>query len=177
MPWYGSHSYLNEYIRERHCRKIMEIGVYNGENAVSMVETAIQIFPPQEVEYYGFDFFSYYGSSEIGRKLEKMGCKFRLFVGNTLDTLPEAVKTLPEMDLIFIDGGKSFKVAESDWRYSRLLMHDRTGVFVHNTGFWGVCRMVENISRDKYRVKIFRAQSEGSVALIKKNRIDSACTV
>jgi hypothetical protein len=48
---------------ERHCRKIMEIGVYNGENAVSMVETAIQIFPPQEVEYYGFDFFSYHNSS------------------------------------------------------------------------------------------------------------------
>jgi len=63
MPWYGSHSYLNEYITERHCRKIMEIGVYNSENAVSMVETAIQIFPPQEVEYCGFDFFSYYSSS------------------------------------------------------------------------------------------------------------------
>ena len=41
----------------------MEIWVYSGENAVSMVEIAIQIFPPQEVEYYGFDFFSYYSSS------------------------------------------------------------------------------------------------------------------
>ncbi len=46
MPWYGSHSYLNDYIRERHCRKNMEIEVYDGENAVSMVETAFQIFPP-----------------------------------------------------------------------------------------------------------------------------------
>ncbi len=72
------------------------------------------------------------------------------------------------MDLIFIDGGKSFTVAESDWRNSRLLMHDETGVFVHNAGFSGVRRMVESISRDKYRVKIFHTSSEGSVALIKK---------
>ena len=168
MPWYGLHSYLNEYIKEKRCRKILEIGVYNGENAVSMVEAAIQNVPPQEVEYYGFDFFSHYSPSEIGRKLEKTGCKFRLFEGNTLDTLPVAVKTLPEMDLIFIDGGKSFTVAESDWRNSRLLMHDETGVFVHNAGFSGVRRMVENISRVAFQVKIFRAPSDGLVALIKK---------
>lgn len=172
MPWYGSHSYLNEYIIEKNCRKIMEIGVYDGENAINMVETAIQNVPPKEVEYFGFDFFSYYSSSEVGRKLEKTGCKFRLFKGNTLDTLPEAVRTLPEMDLIFIDGGKSHTVAESDWRNSRFLMHDGTGVFVHNAGFSGVHRMVENIPRDKYQVKMFLAPSEGLVALIQKKRSD-----
>ena len=165
---------MNEYIGENYCRKIMEIGVYDGENAVTMVEAAIQNVPPQEVEYYGFDFFSHYSPGEIGRKLEKTGCIFRLFEGNTLNTLPEAVKALSEMDLIFIDGGKSLAVAESDWRNSRILMHDGTGVFVHNAGFWGVRRMVENISREDYRVQIFRASSEGSVALIKKKRTDSS---
>jgi predicted O-methyltransferase YrrM len=168
MPWYGSHSYLNEYISEKKCKKILEIGVYNGENAKSMVETAIQNVPPQEVEYYGFDFFSYHSSDLVGRKLGKTGCKFRLFEGNTLDTLPEAVKTLPDMDLIFIDGGKSFAVAESDWENSKFLMHDGTGVFVHNVGFSGVRRMVENIPREEFQVKIFHAPSEGSVALIMK---------
>lgn len=164
---------MNEYIGENHCRKIMEIGVYDGENAVTMVEVAIQNVPPQEVEYYGFDFFSHYSANEIVRKLEETGCTFRLFEGNTLETLPEAVKALPEMDLIFIDGGKSFAVAESDWRNSTSLMHDGTGVFVHNAGFWGVRRMVENISREDYQVQIFRAPYEGSVALIKKKRTDS----
>jgi len=172
MPWYGSHLYLTEYISEKNCKKILEIGVYNGENAINMVETAIQNVPPQEVEYFGFDFFSYYSSSEVGRKLEKTGCKFKLYEGNTLETLPKAVKSLPEMDLVFIDGGKSFTVAVSDWENSKFLMHDGTGVFVHNAGFSGVRRMVENIPRDKYQVKIFRAPSEGLVALIKKKRID-----
>jgi predicted O-methyltransferase YrrM len=174
MPWYGSHSYLNEYICEKKCRKILEIGVYNGENAKSMVETATQNVHPQEVEYYGFDFFSYYSSDIIGRKLEKTGCKFRLFAGNTLDTLPEAVKSLPKMDLIFIDGDKSFTVAMSDWENSKFLMHDETGIFIHNTGFYGVRGMVEKISRDEYQVKIFHAPSEGKVALIRKKKFPSA---
>ena len=60
MPWYGSHSYLNEYILENKSQKIMEIGVYNGENAINMIETATKNFPPKEIEYHGFDFFSYY---------------------------------------------------------------------------------------------------------------------
>jgi predicted O-methyltransferase YrrM len=146
----------------------MEIGVYMGDNAVKMVETAIQNFPPNEVEYYGFDFFSYNSSLQVERKLKKTECKYRLFEGNTLDTLPEAVKFLPEMDLIFIDGGKSFTVAKSDWENSKLLMYDKTGVFVHNVDFSGVRNMVANVSRDKFQVELFYMPSEGEVAIIKK---------
>jgi hypothetical protein len=72
------------------------------------------------------------------------------------------------MDLIFIDGGKSYAEVVSDWENSSLLMYDVTGVFVHNVDFSGVRRMVEGVSRDDYRVDIFYAQSEGSVALIRK---------
>lgn len=166
MPWYGSHSYLNEYILEHKCKKLMEIGVYNGDNAVNMIEAATQNYHPYEIEYYGFDFFSYYSHRQVGRKLEETGCRYRLIEGNTMDTLPEAVKTLPSMDLIFIDGGKSYAEAVSDWRNSSLLMHDLTGVFVHNVDFSGVRRMVDGISRDDYLVYVFHSPSEGSVARI-----------
>lgn len=152
----------------------MEIGVYNGENARSMIKAAIQNASPHEVEYYGFDFFSYYSTSRVGRKLDETGCRYRLIEGDTMETLPEAVKTLPEMDLIFIDGGKSYREAKSDWENSSLLMHERTGVFVHNVGFMGVGRMVEGIHRDKYRVETFYAPSEGTVALIRKKRVNVA---
>ncbi len=171
MPWYGSHSYLNEFISENRCRKILEIGVYNGENARSMVETAIQNVPPYEVEYYGFDFFSHISTSRVGRRLDETGCRYRLYKGNTMDTLPEAVKTLPKMDLVFIDGGKSYREAWSDWENSLLLMHGRTGVFVHNVDFRGVGRMIDEIPRNRYEVEIFYATSEGSVAIIKKKLV------
>jgi predicted O-methyltransferase YrrM len=167
MPWYGSHPYLNEYIRKNNCRKILEIGVYTGENAVRMVEAALEnVAVPGEVEYYGFDFFWDSSADRVGRKLEALGCTFELFEGDTLETLPVAAASLPKMDLIFIDGGKSFREAMSDWENSERLLHDGTGVYVHNAGFPGVRRMLDRVSRAKFQVEIFRVSSEGRVALI-----------
>ena len=167
MPWYGSHPYLQEYIREHNCRKILEIGVYTGENAVSMIEAALEIAAdPQEVEYYGFDYFANASAERVRRQLEGLGCTFELFEGDTLDTLPASTASLPKMDLIFIDGGKSLREALSDWENCERLLHDRTGVFVHNADFPGVRRMLAHVSRDTYRVETFRVRSEGRVAFI-----------
>lgn len=146
----------------------MEIGVYNGENAISMIKTAIKNHPANEVEYYGFDFFNYYTTDRIREKLNKLGCKCKLYKGNTIYTVPEAVKSLPLMDSIFIDGGKSYQEAWSDWISSSTLMHLCTGVFVHNVGFSGVGRMIDDISRDRFNVELFYAKYEGKVALIKR---------
>jgi predicted O-methyltransferase YrrM len=145
----------------------MEIGVYNGENAISMIKSAIKNHPANEVEYYGFDFFNYYSTDRIGEKLNKLGCKYKLFKGNTIYSIPESVKSLPIMDLIFIDGGKSYQEALSDWKCSSMLMHQGTGVFVHNVGFSGVGKMIDNILRERFIVELFYAKHEGKVALIK----------
>lgn len=168
MSWYGSHTFLNEYIRNHKCRRIMEIGVLNGDNAKTMVEAALFNVPPEEVEYYGFDFFRGSSYHEVRRKLQETGCKFTLFKGDTVDTFPQAVKTLPHMDVIFIDGGKSYREAKSDWENAKTLMHDGTAVFVHNYDFPGVGRMVDTISRDKYQVKIIRAPFDSDTAFITK---------
>jgi len=167
MPWYGYHPYLNEYIEEKGCRKIMEIGVYDGDNAINMIKAAIKNSPPKDVEYYGFDFFRRYTIDQIAKKLEQTGCNFELFQGNTLDTLPKAVKNLPKMDIIFIDGGKSLQEATNDWESSAKLMHRDTGLFVHNSGFSGVRRMIEGISRENWKVESFNPPGEGSVTYIK----------
>ena len=167
MSWYGLHPYLIEHIKKNNCRRIMEVGVYDGENAVRMVEAALgNVTVPQEVEYYGFDFFANASVERVGRQLGELGCTFKLLKGNTLDTLPGSVALLPKMDLIFIDGGKSFREAVSDWENAERLMHDGTAVYVHNAGFPGVRRMLGQVSREKYQVKIFAAASEGRVALI-----------
>jgi predicted O-methyltransferase YrrM len=148
----------------------MEIGVLNGDNAVTMVEIAMQD-DGEGVEYYGFDFFRGYRLQEVERKLRRTGCKFKLFKGDSAIVLPKVVKTLPEMDLIFIDGGKSYSVAESDWEHSRMVMHGGTAVFIHNSDFSGVRRMVENISRDEYSVELIRVPFEGETTLVKKRTL------
>lgn len=126
---HGWHSFLNEYISENKCKRIMEIGVADGENARSMVEVAIRNFSPKEVKYYGFDLFGDdFRLKQVRQKLKETGCKFEPFKGDSVKTLPEVVKTLPKMDLIFIDGDHSYTTVKSDWENSRSLMHDETSV-------------------------------------------------
>ena len=168
MPWYGSHPYLNEFIRKYMCRRLLEIGVYNGENASNMVLAASKNFPSHEVEYYGFDFFSNYSVNYIERRLKETGCRYKLYKGDTMHTIAEATKTLPKMDMIFIDGGKSYREAKSDWENSSPLMHDRTGVFIHNVDFSGVRRMLCEVTREIYTVEEFYIPAEGLVGRVMK---------
>lgn len=165
---YGSHSFLNEYIRRNKCRKIIEIGVADGENARTMVKVAIRNFSPEEVEYYGFDLFEGNRMEQVRQKLRETRCRFELLKGDSVETLPRAVKTLPKMDLIFIDGGHSYATVKSDWENLRSLMHDETAVFFHNYDFSGVKKMVDNISREEYQVKILHPSSDYDTAFVKK---------
>ena len=168
---YGSHSFLNKYISKNKCRKIMEIGVAYGENARTMVIVAIRNFSPEEVEYYGFDLFGGSDDSrvdQVRQKLKETGCKFKLFKGDSVETLLREVKALPKMDLIFIDGGHSYGTVKSDWENSRSLMHNETAVFFHNYDFSGPKRVVDNISREEYQVKIIHPSSDADTAFVKK---------
>jgi len=58
------YKYLFEIIRNNKCRRIMEIGTWNGEHALQMIEEAKKNFAPNEVEYYGFDLFELFELSD-----------------------------------------------------------------------------------------------------------------
>lgn len=74
------------------------------------------------------------------------------------------------MDLVFIDGGKSYDEAQSDWENSRRLLHEGSAVYVHNYEFYGVRRMVEGVSRSEYEVQLLSERGEELVTQIRKLR-------
>ena len=147
----------------------MEIGVYDGDNAVDMINAASEKHRAEEVEYYGFDYFEDYSEAQITRKLALTGCRFHLFKGDTMKTLP-LLNSLPLMDLIFIDAGKSYNEAQNDWGYSRKLLHEDSVVFVHNYDFQGVRKMVDGVPKEEYTVTILREERMGLVAQIQKKK-------
>lgn len=51
------YKYWIELIKLNRCKKIMEIGTYNGENAMRMIKAAKRFHRSDRIEYYGFDLF------------------------------------------------------------------------------------------------------------------------
>jgi len=165
--------HLFNIIKNYKCRRIMEIGVWNGNHAIKMIEKAKKYWLPEEIEYYGFDLFEDIDKemikaevskkppsmNTVKEKLEKMDAKIMLYKGNTLNTLPEAIKNLPKMDFIFIDGGHSIKTIQNDWNYSKKLMHDKTVLIFDD--YWnmegsGCNRVVDFIDRSEFSVEVLQ---------------------
>lgn len=153
-------------------KKIMEIGTWTGDRALTMIKLARHYHRAAEIDYYGFDLFEEMtverfaeekskwppARAEAHEKLSATGANIHLFQGDTIKTLPEAASHLPKMDFIFIDGGHSLATVANDWRWASQLMHDQT-VLVFDD-YWpdridaGSKVTVDSIDRVQYRVAI-----------------------
>ena len=170
------YKYLFEIIRDSRRKKIMEIGTWNGEHALQMIQVAKKIHVTG-VEYYGFDLFELLDNEvyleevskrpptlkEVKNKLEKTGCKINLFQGDTRDILPKVVKNLPKMDFIFIDGGHSIETIENDWKCAQQLMTNDTVLIFDD--YWnrsdvGCKKVIEKIDKIKFNVEILPVQDK-----------------
>ncbi|MFP3908982.1 MAG: class I SAM-dependent methyltransferase [Archaeoglobaceae archaeon] len=149
---YGNHPAINEYIRQHKPKRIMEIGIANGDNAKKMIENA-----GGKVEYYGFDLFPGNFMDRIRERLEETGATVRLYKGYSNETIPANMDKLPQMDLIFIDGDHSYSGTREDWENSRKLMKENGVIFVHNYySHKGVKSVVDEIREEEnYSVEIF----------------------
>lgn len=155
-------------------RKIMEIGTWTGDRALTMIRLAKRYHSAQDIDYYGFDLFGSMTEErfveeiskwpptqqEAYQKLHATGVSVHLFQGNTMEVLPEVAANLPKMDLIFIDGGHSLATIANDWKYGSQLMHAGTVVIFDD--YWpdrtdGGCKVtVDGMDRNQYDVKILR---------------------
>ncbi len=122
-------------------KSILEVGVFNGNRALEMIQAA-RIFH-NEINYYGFDLFEdfqkkilkkEYSKIPISRKkiihkLSNYGA-IKLYKGFTEKTLPKFLKKKIFVDFIFIDGGHAIKTIENDWKYcSKLMRKDSLVIF------------------------------------------------
>lgn len=171
------YKYLFQIIRNNKCKKIMEIGTWNGEHALQMIEEAKKNPPPEEIQYYGFDLFELADSETtlqefakipptletVRGSLEKTNAKIHLYKGHTRDTLPKVINELPKMDFVFIDGGHSIDTIENDWKYVQEVMDEETIVIFDD--YWnrddaGCKKVVEGIDKTKFEVKILPNQDK-----------------
>lgn len=129
---------LFRLILEQECRRLVEIGVFDGIHARRMIETA-QIYN-DEVDYWGFDLFEEFDATkavegfskippsiqEVAERLKPTGANWTLYRGDSRETLPANLHALKGADFVFIDGGHSLDVIEADWSNIQQIMSPDT---------------------------------------------------
>ncbi len=137
------YAFLLQSIYKKKPKSIIEIGVYNGKRAIEMIETA-KIFN-DEIVYYGFDLFEDFykkknllkkelsknplTKKQVSNKLKRLK-NINLIKGDTKLSLPKFIKSIKDIDFVFIDGGHSFKTIKNDWRnISKILKENSVVVF------------------------------------------------
>jgi predicted O-methyltransferase YrrM len=125
-PEYGVSRYaqLLDLIDEHRPRKIAEIGTWNGNRAIQMLQQAGKYYPADLLRYQGFDLFEQQTGEQYNRELSKhgypldvvrkrieaTGANTSLIAGDTHYTIGQ----LAPADLYFIDGGHSEYTVEND---------------------------------------------------------------
>jgi hypothetical protein len=177
---YRRYRYLPQAVREWRAARILEVGVWNGMQAELTIREAQKV-RGSEVEYHGFDFFedttpeklsSALSSGKrppslevVARRLSRTGARVHLYRGDTRETLPAAVPSLPLMDLIYIDGDHSVAGIASDWAHLQPLIGPGTLVLFDD--YWnrtdaGCKSLVDSLDRGRYDVRVLPVTDRGS---------------
>ncbi len=153
-------------------RRILEIGIWTGDRALTMLRVAKWRSSATDIHYYGCDLFEQMTSAkfsdekskwplpqdEVMARLKPTQAHIHILAGDTMNTLPKLVREEAPMDFIFIDGGHSLETIASDWLWVSRLMHKGTVVVFDD--YWigrtdAGCKVtVDNIDRTKYHVSL-----------------------
>lgn len=147
-------------------KTIVEIGTYNGDNAIRMCKRASLY--NHNITYYGFDLFAVAPKEELPKfapskafvsvRLAEYPWGFHLVQGNTNETLAKEVDNIGFADFIYIDGGHSTETILNDWSHCKELMQAETVVvfddYYHNRDDIGAKFIVEALKNNpNYKVE------------------------
>ena len=174
----GRYANLFKIIFEHRCRRILEIGTYDGAHAIRMIQTAGIHYPVNQIEYVGFDLFELLTDEkceeefakrpphlfEVESRLKKTGANVTLYQGNTRTALPKAKNGLGIFDFIFIDGGHSVATISSDWNSVRELIGDKTIVIFDDYYInpdsrldgLGCQKIIDSLDKNLYEVQVLK---------------------
>jgi len=170
------YSFLLYSVFKNRPKSILEVGVYNGNRAIELIETA-KIFN-KNITYYGFDLFEeFYNQKEIiNKELSKYPLstkniknKLKIFKnvnlikGNTKKTLPKFIKKKIQIDFVFLDGGHSVQTIKSDWSSIKKIITNKSYVIFDDyyeikkkvLNKYGCNKIINSLNEKKYQKEIF----------------------
>jgi hypothetical protein len=132
----GNRPIYREICRRR-VRKILELGVGDGQRSVRMIKLAGLFHPPPEVEFNGMDLFESRTAADgpgmslkmAHRILGGTGSQIQLIPGDPYTGLARSANSLGKLDLVVVSARLHPRSLVRAWFYVPRLLHDRTLVF------------------------------------------------
>jgi predicted O-methyltransferase YrrM len=174
---YDRKSIIIKHIKINQPLNILEIGVHKGGFAIRMLSqlsksnlantsyTGVDLFAEMQTKQnHKAEISMWPGSrNDVLKRIKNSapGTKVNLVQSTSYEFL---VNNKNKYDLIFIDGGHSYKTVKSDWELSSKLLSDQGVIFFDdftsrngaiNSGF-GISTVVEEIDTKVWNVKIFK---------------------
>jgi|688.fasta_scaffold55788_5 predicted O-methyltransferase YrrM len=168
--------YILKHIRKYACVNILEIGVFNGNFAYRMLNTAKKKSPNLQINYVGVDLFEANFSAKIALSEVSLTPKNKLYIeeylripnvnvnlveGYSSSVLP-SLDLEKKFDLIVIDGGHSYSTVKNDFENSLNLI-DRNGTIIFDDytnnkgvvhGQFGINQVVNEIDQSKFKISV-----------------------
>jgi hypothetical protein len=136
-------------IRRCEARKIVEIGVGGGQRARRMIGIAKLVSPQHCIHYVGIDLFEARSKSdgpglklkEAHQLLQGEGALIQLVPGNPSDALQRIANSLGKVDVLIVPSDLDSSTSARAWFFVPRMLHERSVVFVEQTGDDGVPRL------------------------------------
>jgi len=131
---------LDRVLRSGTNRRIVEIGVGDGQRAKQMLQLAVQLAAGKSVSYAGIDLFeSGSGDDSLGLKqayrlLRPTGARIQLVPGDPLTALASVANTLQRTDLLIISADIDQQAMKQAWFYVPRMLHAGSQVFLEAPG-------------------------------------------
>jgi hypothetical protein len=140
---------IYQTICRRGVRKIVEIGIGNGQRAVKMIEVAKLASPGHCISYVGVDPFEARSKTdgpgltlkEAHQLLQGEGGLIQLVPGNPSDAMPRIANSLGKVDLLIVPGDFDSPTWARAWFFVPRILHERSVVFVEQPGEDGAPRL------------------------------------
>lgn len=192
---------LLDIIDEERPKSICEIGTWNGNRAIQMLQQAGRYHPSKRLYYQGFDLFESQTGEQFVRELSKAGhpqavvekrikatgANVQLVAGDTLDTLQLNIGFVN--DIIFVDGGHSEETINNDGKMAiQIFDYQPNAVIVFDDYYhenklegFGCNKFIDALDRDIYEVTHLPTRTQASdgrlIGMVKVRRKNATVSI
>lgn len=126
-------------MKKQKVRRIVEIGVGNGDRAYHLITTALKNHRSEEVRYTGIDLFESrpdadesHSLKNVHKKLNSTGIAVRLLPGDAASALPRCANHLRGTDVVIVAGDQDESSVNRAWHFLPRMLHQNSQVWLEN---------------------------------------------